>query len=205
MNENSSPLLGTTKPRAVILGEINGAGKTTASRALLAETLRITTFVNADAIAQGLSGFNPEEVALEAGRIMLERLHSLAEQRADFAFETTLAARSYAKWLRNLTARGYSTHLFYFWVCDAEFAVERVAARVRAGGHHVPPDTVRQRYGRSIRNLFELYIPHLTTWKVYDNTAGDYRLIAEGGEGLGCLVSDAATWALIQQGAADAR
>lgn len=187
------------KPRAIILGGINGAGKTTASRALLADTLKVMSFVNADVIAQGLSGFSVEEVAIEAGRVMLERLHDLAARRADFAFETTLAARTYAKWLRDLVASGYSTHLFYFWVRDAEFAIARVAARVRAGGHHIPPDTVRQRYGRSVRNLFELYMPHLTTWKVYDNTADDYRLIAEGGTGWSGFVYDDATWELIRK------
>ncbi len=188
-----------SKPRAVILGGINGAGKTTASRALLADTLQVMTFVNADVIAQGLSGFSVEEAAIEAGRVMLNRLNSLAERRQDFAFETTLAARTYAKWLRDLVEAGYTTHLFYFWVCDAEFAVARVAARVRAGGHHIPPETVRQRYGRSIRNLFELYMPHLTTWKVYDNTANNYRLIAEGGAGWQGFVYDETTWKLIQQ------
>jgi predicted ABC-type ATPase len=197
--ENAAPNSGT-KPRAVILGGINGAGKTTASRALLADTLQIMTFVNADVIAQGLSGFSVEEAAIEAGRVMLNRLNSLAERRQDFAFETTLAARTYAKWLRELVEAGYTTHLFYFWVCDAEFAVARVAARVRAGGHHIPPETVRQRYGRSIRNLFELYMPHLTTWKVYDNTTNDYRLIAEGGAGWQGFAYDERTWNLIQRG-----
>lgn len=189
-----------SKPRAVVLGGINGAGKTTASRALLADTLKLMTFVNADVIAQGLSGFDVEAAAFEASRIMLERLRDLAGRRTDFAFETTLAARTYVGWLKDLAAAGYSTHLFYFWVRDAEFAVARVAARVRAGGHNIPPGTVRQRYGRSIRNLFDLYVPVLTTWKVYDNTNGDYRLIAEGGQDFNDFVYDEATWDLIRKG-----
>lgn len=188
-------------PRAVILGGINGAGKTTASRALLADTLRLTTFVNADVIAQGLSGFDVEAAAFEASRVMLERLRALAADRADFAFETTLAARTYGGWLSERVAAGYSTHMFYFWVRDPEFAIARVAARVRAGGHHVPDNTVRQRYGRSIRNLFDLYMPHLTTWKVYDNTRSDYRLVAEGGAGWAGFVYDAAVWDAIREGA----
>jgi predicted ABC-type ATPase len=189
------------KPRAVILAGINGAGKTTASRALLADTLRLMTFVNADVIAQGLSGFDVDAAAYEASRVMLERLRDLAEQRADFAFETTLSGRTYVSWLRGLVDGGYSTHMFYFWVRDAEFAIARVAARVRAGGHHVPDDTVRQRYGKSIRNLFDLYMPHLTTWKVFDNTESDYRLIAEGGVGWADFVYDEATWDTIRKGA----
>ena len=85
------------KPRAIMLAGINGAGKTTASRALLADTLKVMPFVNADAIAQGINGFDPESAAFDAGRIMVKRLHKLVEQRADFALETTLAARTYAK------------------------------------------------------------------------------------------------------------
>ena len=190
-----------SKPRAVILAGINGAGKTTASRAILADTLRLMTFVNADVIAQGLSGFDVDAAAYEAGRIMLERLRSLAAERADFAFETTSSGRAYVSWLRELVTAGYSTHMFYFWVRDAEFAIARVAARVRAGGHHVPPETVRQRYGRSVSNLFNLYLPHLTTWKVFDNSESNYRLVAEGGAGWSGFVYDESKWDAIRKGA----
>src|SRR5689334_23144253 len=94
-------------PSVFVLGGPHGAGKTTASRTVLAETLGVMTFVNADVIAGGLAGFDPDSAAVEASRIMLQRLHALAEQRADFAFETTLAARSYAGWLRDLRSSGY--------------------------------------------------------------------------------------------------
>src|ERR1700732_1413514 len=94
-------------PSVIVLAGPNGAGKTTASRAVLAETLRVPTFVNADVIAQGLAGFDPDSAALEASRIMLERLRALAAQRADFAFETTLAGRTYVAWLRSLRESGY--------------------------------------------------------------------------------------------------
>jgi predicted ABC-type ATPase len=116
-------------PTVVVLAGPNGAGKTTAARTLLAETLHLMTFVNADAIAQGLSGFHPESMAIEAGRIMLQRLHTLAEQRASFAFETTLAGRSYARWLKSLQGTGYMVHLVYFWLATPDLAVARVAER----------------------------------------------------------------------------
>src|SRR5437879_13390855 len=103
-------------PQVVVLAGANGSGKTTSARTLLAETLNVMPFVNADTIAQGLSGFDPAAAAIEASRIMLERLHALAEQRADFAFETTLAARSYAPWLRQLRQSGYFVRMVYVWL-----------------------------------------------------------------------------------------
>ncbi|MGH7221685.1 MAG: AAA family ATPase [Gemmataceae bacterium] len=167
----------------VVLAGVNGAGKTTAARTLLAETLRLMTFVNADVIAQGLSGFDPESMAMEAGRVMLQRLHALAEQRASFAFETTLAGRSYARWLRSLRGAGYGIHLVYFWLASPDLAVARVAERVSQGGHAIPEATIRQRYHRSVANFFQLFRPLVSTWKVYDNTQASLsQLVAHGDE-----------------------
>ncbi len=180
-------------PTAIILGGINGAGKTSASRAILADTLNLLTFVNADIIAQGLCGFDPNSASFEASRIMLERLHTLADQRESFAFETTLAARSYSGWLNSLRQTGFELHFFYFWLRNAELAIERVANRVKQGGHHVPEGTIRQRYSRSVRNFFELYRPLATTWKVYDNSI-KFRLIAEGAKDQLDVVHDPDTW-----------
>ena len=146
-------------PRVVVLAGINGAGKTTASRDLLANALRIPTFVNADVISRGLNGLNPEAEAVRAGRIMLEQTRDLAARREDFAFETTLAARTYAGWLESLRATGYLVYLYYYWLDSPELAIARVAVRVQGGGHFVPDDTVRQRYARSVRNFFDLYRP----------------------------------------------
>jgi predicted ABC-type ATPase len=189
-----------TSPTVVVLAGANGAGKTTAARTLLAETLRLMTFVNADVIAQGLAGFDPESMALEAGRIMLQRLHALADQRACFAFETTLAGRSYARWLRSLREAGYTVHLVYFWLASPELAVARVAERVRQGGHNIPEATIRQRYHRSVQNFFRLFCPMVSTWKVYDNTqAGLPLLVAHGDEtGLQTIFIEA-TWQQMQK------
>jgi predicted ABC-type ATPase len=188
-------------PTVVVLAGPNGAGKTTAARTLLAETLQLMTYVNADVIAQGLSGFNPESMAMEAGRIMLQRLHALAEQRASFAFETTLAGRSYGRWLRSLGEAGYKVHLVYLWLASADLAVIRVAERVRMGGHHIPEETIRQRYQRSIENFFRLYRPLASSWKVYDNSApGLPRLVAKGDETGTTTVLAQEVWEAIQKG-----
>ncbi len=186
-------------PNVIVLAGPNGAGKTTAARTLLADTLSVTTFVNADVIAQGLAGFDPDSAAIEASRIMLERLHALAEQRADFAFETTLAARSYAHRLSDLRQSGYAVRLFYFWLASADLAVARVAQRVRMGGHDVPEASIRQRYARSIRNFFTLYQPLASSWQFFDNTQeGAPRLIAHGGAG-NQTVADEGLWAQVRK------
>jgi predicted ABC-type ATPase len=189
-------------PSVIILAGPNGAGKTTAARTLLAEQLRLMTFVNADVIAQGLAGFDPDSAAVEASRIMLERLRLLAERREDFAFETTLAARSYAPWLQSLRNEGYRVHLVYFWLASEDLAIARVAERVRLGGHHVPETTVRQRYARSLKNFFHLYLPLVQTWQVYDNSQpGQSRMIAfrevSGAE----TIADQSLWISMQEAA----
>src|ERR1700730_6142110 len=151
------------RPEVIVLAGPKGAGKTTSSQHVLADTLAVTHFVNADVIAQGLAGFDPDSAAIEASRIMLERLHTLAQQHADFAFETTLAGRSLAGWLQKLRQTGYTVHLVYFWVESEDLAVARVSERVSMGGHSIPEATIRQRYRRSVQNFFRLYRPVVST------------------------------------------
>lgn len=166
------------RPAAVALAGPNGADKSTTGPALLKEALGITELVNADVIAQGLSAFDPEGAAIAAGRVMLARLRALAERRVDFAFETTLAGRTYAHWIPRLQAQGYSFHLIYLWLHDADLAVERVLARVALGGHDVAEDTIRRRYRSGLANFFD---PLAKSWRLYDNSsARKPGLIAEG-------------------------
>jgi predicted ABC-type ATPase len=167
-------------PRVVVLAGINGAGKTTASRRLLADVLKIPTFVNADAIARGLNGLNPEAESFRAGRIMFDQMNDLTRRREDFAFETTLSARTYAVWLRELRTTGYEVFLYYYWLRSPELAITRVAQRVQAGGHFVPDADIRRRYARSVRNFLELYRPIADWWEVMDNTDGDRVLLGAG-------------------------
>ncbi len=170
-------------PRVVVLAGINGAGKTTASREVLVNVLKIPVFTNADAIARGLNSLNPESEAFLAGKIMLDWMRELAEQRRDFAFETTLSARTYAPWLKGLKASGYEVYLYYYWLRSAETAIARVAQRVRSGGHHIPDADVLRRYGRSVKNFLELYRGVADEWEVYDNTDGKRFLIGIGSGG----------------------
>lgn len=165
-----------------MLGGPNGAGKTSSSRKLLAEKLNVLPYVNADVIAQGLSGFAPESVAWEASRIMLERLHALADRRETFALETTLAGRSYVQWLRSLQKSGYQVHLYYFFLTNEDLAVQRVALRVQRGGHSIPESTIRIRYRRGLLNLFSLYLPIANLWTIYDNTREGLPVVIARGQ-----------------------
>jgi predicted ABC-type ATPase len=158
------------RPNVIVLAGPNGAGKSTISQSLLSGALGLVHFVNADTIARGLSAFHVEGMAFKAGKIMLEHLHDLARQRLDFAFETTLATRSFAPWLRELKSDGYRCHLYFVTLPDAEMAVHRVRDRVASGGHEVPADTVRRRYTRGLENFFHLYRELADTWEMVDNS-----------------------------------
>lgn len=169
-------------PSVVVIAGPNGAGKSTAAPFLLRDTLGIREFVNADQIAAGLSAFNPEGAAFAAGRAMLSQLQALATEGKDFAFETTLASRSFAPFLSRLKETAdYRCYLIYLWLASPAVATVRVARRVENGGHAIPPDVIARRYWRGIANLHELYRPVVDEWRVYDNTQ-DYspRLVALG-------------------------
>ena len=157
------------QPRVVVFAGPNGAGKSTHADAILA-ALGIETFVNADFIARGLSGRNTDAVAFEAGRIMLKRLHQLADAKADFAFESTLSSRTFALFLRTLKAQGYALVIYYFSLGSAQLAVRRVKLRVILGGHDVPANVVQRRFGRSLSNFFVLYAPLADEWTLFDNS-----------------------------------
>ena len=131
---------------------------------------------------------------------MLEHMHAMVKARRSFAFETTLAARTYARWLAELKRDGYAVHLFYYWLESADMAISRVADRVKSGGHHVPDDTIRRRYLRSVRNFLELYRPLVTTWQVFDNSRGGSRLIAFN-NGYFDTVIDDSRWELFNRSA----
>jgi predicted ABC-type ATPase len=161
--------MATSRPQIVLLAGPNGAGKTTASRDLLQGAFAVHEFVNADVIATGLSGFQPEAAAIAAGRIMLLRLRELAAEHLDFAFETTLASRSFAPWLREQRGAGYRVHVTFLALPSADLAVQRVADRVRRGGHDVPEAVIRRRYEGGLRNFHGLYRDIATSWQLIDN------------------------------------
>ncbi|MGE0824558.1 MAG: zeta toxin family protein [Candidatus Binatia bacterium] len=168
------------RPHLVVLAGPNGAGKSTAAPTVLRGQLGVLEFVNADTIARGLSAFSPERAAIDAGRIMLSRLEQLAVQRHSFAFETTLASRTFAPRIQRWMRSGYAFHLIFLWLPSADFARARVLERVRLGGHDVPEVIITRRYHRGVTNFFTLYQPLATTWRFYDNSGRRPRLLARG-------------------------
>lgn len=182
-------------PLVVVLAGPNGAGKSTSAGRLLRGALAVDEFVNADTIAQGLSAFRPEAAAVAAGRIMLERLRFLAGERRDFAFETTLAGRGHARWLRELGAAGYRRHLIVLSLPDEELAIARVSERVRYGGHDIADDVVRRRFHAGLNNLFAAYLGTVDSWQVYDNSdLTGPRLIASQVAGGIPVIADQSYW-----------
>ncbi|SDA79848.1 Predicted ABC-type ATPase [Algoriphagus alkaliphilus] len=170
--------------RLFIIAGCNGAGKTTASFRILPELLNCREFVNADEIARGISPFQPEKVALEAGRIMLSRMQELIEKGEDFAFETTLATKSYLGFIEKAHQKGYFVSLVFFWLQSPALAIERVKTRVREGGHSIPKEVVIRRYSRGIQNLFKLFSQKVDYLAIFDNSNTTPELIAEEKNGL---------------------
>ena len=166
--------------RLYIISGCNGAGKTTASYTILPEMLDCNEFVNADEIAKGLSPFNPNKVAIKAGRLMLTRIDELLESGIDFAFETTLSTRSYVNTVKKAQEKGYFVTVLYFWLNTPDLAVERVKIRVMEGGHDIPEQTIRRRYDLGISNMFNLYIPVADYWMFIDNSKSPFNILADG-------------------------
>ena len=165
--------------RLFIIGGCNGSGKTTASFNILPELLRCKEFVNADEIARGLSPFQPEKVALEAGKLMLRRIEELMNLGQDFSFETTLSTKSFTKTIEKAKEMGYYVTLIFFWLDSVELAKDRVRTRVREGGHNIPNEVIERRYTAGIKNLFNLYCNRVDFLFIYDNSSINSVLIAE--------------------------
>ncbi len=168
-----------SKPICYIVAGANGSGKTTFANAFLPNEGNCINFVNADLIAAGLSPFNPEGVAIEAGKLLLNKIENLVSRRESFAFETTLSGLNYVKRINAWKAKGYEVVLFFLKLPNCSMAIERVKLRVSEGGHNIPEKTIERRYKKGWDNFNHTYKPLVDSWVVFDNSSGVPIVIEE--------------------------
>ena len=165
--------------RIIVIAGPNGAGKSTFAAEYLKKEGAGRPFVNGDDIAAGLNPRNPAAAAQEAGRITLRQMEAYVASGTDFAVETTLSGRAYARRIRQWQAKGYSFAIIYLRLPSAGYSVERVAQRVKEGGHDIPEAVVRRRFGRSWTNFRNLYREVANEWLVYDSSVRPPLLIEQ--------------------------
>ena len=188
-------------PRMFIISGCNGSGKTTASYSVLPEMLECSEFVNSDEFAKGFSPFDPGKASILASRYMIAKIRYLLARQKDFGIETTLATRSLMKTVKIAQSVGYTVTLLYFWLNSPELAIARVKARVEAGGHNIPEETVRRRYKVGLSYFFNDYAPVCERWILADNSQIPFRVIAEGSKDTVTSIKDEQTYRMIKESA----
>lgn len=169
-------------PKCYIIAGPNGAGKTTFAYDFLPIEAECLTFINADLIARGLSPFQPEKVAIRAGRMMLRQIDDCVRRKESFAFETTFSGQGYVAKITKWREMGYQIMMFYLKLPTAEFAVNRVRHRVSMGGHDVPEAVIRRRFQKSWDNFQNIYKNLADSWIVFDTSGELSKIIEQSGE-----------------------
>ena len=170
-----------SKQRIIIIAGPNGAGKTTFAREYLLKEAHCPDFINVDLIAAGLSPFDPDRAAIQAGRVMLSEIQRRVRKRESLAFETTLSGQIYARMIPEWRIEGYRVRLIFLGLPDSEMAIARVAVRVAQGGHNVSGGVIRRRYEAGLRNFHDIYMQLVNKWEWYDNSGNTPQLISEAG------------------------
>jgi predicted ABC-type ATPase len=184
-------------PTLYIIAGPNGVGKTTFADRYLPDEAKQLEFVNADLIARGLSPYDPDSVALEAGRIALKRIRELIAGKVSFTWETTMSGKTAAGWLREARASGFLLKAYFLWVRNPETTIRRIRQRVVEGGHNIPEEVSRRRFFKTIQNFFAIYRPVMTGWKLFQNELPGPRLVALEKNGR-LIVRDRGRFAQIQ-------
>ncbi|MFV2061084.1 MAG: zeta toxin family protein [Gammaproteobacteria bacterium] len=167
--------------RIIIIAGPNGAGKTTFANEFLPNEANCLHFINADLIAAGLSPFEPETVAVKAGKIMLQAMEEYIAKNESFVFETTLAAKNYARKIPVWQSKGYQVSLIFLRLRDVVMAIQRVSERVKQGGHNITEEVIIRRYKNGWSNFQNIYVPLVNDWVIYDNSS-DQPVLVEWSE-----------------------
>jgi predicted ABC-type ATPase len=163
--------------KIIIIAGPNGAGKTTFAQKFLPAEAKTLRFINADLIAAGLAPFNPESVAVKAGRLMLEEIDKCVNAGQNFAFETTLSGLAYLHKIKIWQSLGYQVKLWFLSLPSADIAVSRVAIRVSQGGHNIPEQIIRRRFKAGLHNFHHRYNKIVDAWAFYENSDLQLKLI----------------------------
>ena len=169
-------------PKLYIIAGPNGAGKTTFAKEFLPHYAKCPNFVNADLIAMGIAPFSPAAASIKAGKLLLNEIDQFISRNVDFAFESTLAGKTYVHLIKEAKSKGYSVYIFFLWIPSMQLAKERIRQRVKQGGHHVSDADVKRRLDRSLSNFFGLYMPLADAWDIFDNSGMEPILIVKSNE-----------------------
>ncbi len=174
------------QPKLIIIGGANGSGKTTlAKEFVLVDKIE---YLGADEIAHKLNQQNPENEAISAARIFSQRLEDYLANRKSVLVESTLSGLSLQKYLTTAKTQDFEITILFVYLDSPELCIERVAARVAKGGHHVPDADIRRRFKRANINFWNVYKNLADDWSLFYNTGGIITQVANGDrEGLSIL------------------
>ncbi len=166
------------QPKLIIIGGANGSGKTTLAREfVLVDKIE---YLGADEIARELNPTNPEHEAISAARIFSQRLEDYLAKQKSVLVESTLSGLSLQKHLAMAKTQDFEITIIFVYLDSPELCIERVAARVAKGGHHVPDEDIRRRFKRANINFWNVYKNLADDWSLFYNTGENIAQIAEG-------------------------